>query len=202
MLDVGSRNGESLEEFVRWPFDVIHAFEPMPAQFANVEVLAETDQRVQAHNFGLSDRSGTFLVYGDDTRGEASVFSTKVDVDPQTITACTFADVVEFFTSHIEPDDTVYMKLNCEGSEVAILDALLASGQLFTVKAVRVEFDISRVPGHENDADTLLARLDDAGYRGVTIGSNARLTPQGLVDDVPQVGSHHDRLRAWLEAVM
>jgi FkbM family methyltransferase len=200
MLDVGSRNGESLGEFVRWPFDVIHAFEPMPAQFANI-VKDHTDERIYRHNFGLSDVSGTLPVYGSDDRGEASVFQAKVDIHDQQVTECRFMRATTFFETALSPDDTIYMKLNCEGSEIAILNDLIGSGQIGRVAAFRVEFDISRVPGHELEADLLLERLREIGYDRYTIGSNARITPQGLVDDVPQVGSHHERLHAWLESV-
>jgi FkbM family methyltransferase len=199
MLDVGARNGESLGEFVRWPFDVIHAFEPMPAQFANI-VRDHTDPRIEAHNFGLSDVTALRSVYGSDERGEASVFQAKVDIHDDTSTECQFVKASEFF-AELDPLDTIYMKLNCEGSEIAILNDLIGSGQIERVAAFRVEFDISRVPGHELEADLLLERLDAIGYDRYTIGSNARITPQGLVDDVPQVGSHHDRLHAWLESV-
>lgn len=198
MLDVGSRNGESLEEFVRWPFDVIHAFEPMPEQFANI-VERITDPRVVAHNFGLSDVTGTKTMYGSDVHGEASVFASKWDVDSRVSTECEFVEAAEFFGSL--PDATIYMKLNCEGSEVAILHNLLDAGLLERVAAFRVEFDISRVPDQDGEADRLLARLEACGYDRFTIGSDARIVNGSLVDRVPQVGSHHDRLHAWLESV-
>ncbi len=198
LLDVGSRNGESLEEFVRWDFDVIHAFEPMPAPFANIVAAFGDHPRVVAHNFGLSNVTGTLPVYGADHMGEASVFPTKWDVDSRTVTDCEFVDATEFFREHVT--EGVFVKLNCEGSEIAILNNLLDSGELWKAAAVRVEFDISRVPDHAHEADLLLARLDEAGFDRLTIGSDARIVNGGLVDRVPQEGTHHGRLAAWLTA--
>jgi FkbM family methyltransferase len=198
ILDVGSRNGESLEEFVRWGFDVIHAFEPMPGPFANIVATYGDDPRVEAHNYGLSDHTGTMPVYGSDAVGEASVFASKVDLDSRVVTECAFVDVADVFDGFA--DASVFVKLNCEGSEVAILNRLIDTGHIDRIEALRVEFDISRCPGHEHEADEVIARLAEVGFDRLTIGSNARLTPAGLVDDVQQVGVHADRMRAWLEA--
>jgi FkbM family methyltransferase len=199
LLDVGARNGESLGEFVKWPFDAIHAFEPMHAQYDNA-CAATDDPRVTVHNDGLSNETGTMTMYGSDDRGEASVYASKVDIHDQATTVCDFVRASEFFARFPAWTD-IYMKLNCEGSEIAILHDLIDSGQLDRVKAFRVEFDISRCVGFEDEADRLLERLDEIGYDRYTIGSNARITDQGLVDDVPQVGTHHERLHAWLDSV-
>jgi hypothetical protein len=128
------------------------------------------------------------------------VFADKVDIHDDTSTDCYFVNASAIVAA-LNVDYTIYMKLNCEGSEIAILNDLIGSGQIARIAAFRVEFDISRVPGHELEADLLLERLREIGYDRYTIGSNARITPQGLVDDVPQVGSHHERLHAWLESV-
>lgn len=199
LLDVGARNGESLEEFVRWDFDVIHAFEPMPEQFANVERI--DDPRIEAHNFGLSDVTGPLAMYGSDQWGEASVFPSKVDLDSSVVSECEFVRASEFFAEHVPDDATVFVKFNCEGSEIAILHDLLDSGEFWKIDAFRVEFDISRCVGHEGEADGLLARLAEVGFSRYTIGSDARLENGRLVDRVPQVGTHHERLHAWLESV-
>lgn len=200
MLDVGARNGESLEEFLRWDFDTVYAFEPMPAQYDGI-VARFDDPNLVVNNYGLSDMTGTKVMYGADIHGEASVFASKVDLDASVTTECQFRRASEFFEESIAFGDIVYMKLNCEGSEVAILNDLIDSGQLWKVKCFRVEFDISRCVGFEHEADKILARLDAIGYTNYTIGSDARLVNGGLVDRVAQEGTHHGRLRAWLESV-
>lgn len=197
MLDVGARNGESLEEFVRWPFREIHAYEPMPGPYANIPT---TDPRVHAYNYGLSDRAGTQTIYGDDQQGEASVYADKVDIHTTTTTQCHFEEA-SHVVGAIPTPYRIYMKLNCEGSEIPILHNLCDTGLIHRIYAFRVEFDISRVPGHDTDADDILARLASLNYTNYTIGSNARITPRGLVDDVEQVGVHADRMRRWLEQV-
>ncbi len=200
MLDVGSRNGESVEEFVRWPFDLIHAFEPMPAQFQNIVAAFCDNPKVVAHNCGLSDRKGVFPVYGADENGEASLFQSKVDIHDATVTQCRFLEASWFFKNYITADDDVLMKLNCEGAEVPILHNLMDSGEIKNVRALRVELDISRCVGFEHEADMLIDRLE-AQHVNYTVGSDARLVNGGLVDRVEQVGTHHERLRAWLTAV-
>jgi FkbM family methyltransferase len=201
MVDVGSRNGESLEEFVRWDFDRIYSFEPMPVQHSRIRERFADDPRVVAYGFGLSDMTGLKHMYGADEHGEASVFATKSDLDASVVSEARFLEAALWFAYVIDDDDDVWLKLNCEGSEVAILNNLMDRDELRRVKAFRVEFDISRVRGHEHEADLLLARLDEYGYTDFTIGSDARFENGGLVDRVPQVGTHHGRLHDWLESV-
>lgn len=201
MLDVGSRNGESLEEFVRWEFDRIYSFEPMPTQHARIVEQFADDPRVVAYQFGLSDVTGVKQMFGADEHGEASVFATKSDLNPSVVTDARFMEAALWTTYVLTDDADVYMKLNCEGSEVAILNNLMDHDELRKVKAFRVELDISRVRGHEHEADELLARLDEVGYTAYTVGSDARFVNGGLVDRVPQVGTHHGRLHDWLESV-
>ncbi len=201
MLDVGSRNGESVEEFVRHDFDTIHAFEPMPAQFQNMVHAFADNPVVVLHNCGLSDRKGVFPVYGADDNGEASLFQTKVDIHDTTVTQCRFLEASWFFKTHIADDDDVLMKLNCEGAEVPILHNLMDTGEIRKVRALRVELDISRVIGHEHEADMLIDRME-AQHVNYTIGSDARLVNGGLVDRIVQEGSHHDRLHQWLDSVL
>ncbi len=198
MLDIGSRNGESLEEFVRWDFDEIHAFEPMPAQFANIIAKFADEPRVIPHHCGVSDTKGVFPVYGADDNGEASLFASKLDLDNRTVTECQFVTANHVFETYVPDDAECYMKLNCEGAEVAILNSLMDSGQLRKVAAFRVELDISRCVGFEHEADLLLARLDAEGYDNYTVGSDARMVNGYLTDRVTQEGTHHDRLWQWL----
>lgn len=198
LLDIGSRNGESLEEFVRWDFEIIHSFEPMPAQYANIVAAFGDDDRVITHNFGLSDVTGTKLMYGADDKGEASVFSTKIDLDSSVVTECSFVEASAFFAEHVEAG--VFVKMNCEGSEVAILHNLMDSGEIAKIRALRFEMDISRVPDHAHEADVLLARLDRHEVPYV-VSSDARLVNGGLVERMDTSGTHHERLHAWLTSV-
>lgn len=199
MFDIGSRNGESIEEFLRWPFETIHAFEPMPVQAANIAATYGTNPRVVAHHCGVSDQTGIFPVYGTDDHGEASLFPTKVDLDARTVTDCRFMRASTVFEEYVT--DPVIVKLNCEGAEVAILNDLMDTGQIKNVYAVRIEFDISRVLGHEHEADQLIARLDDHNVN-YTIGSDARIVNGQLIDRIPQLGTHHERLHQWLASVL
>jgi hypothetical protein len=59
-------------------------------------------------------------------RGEATAYPDRLPVATAT---CSFRRSSEWFCENISPDVVVYLKLNCEGCEVAILLDLLESGE-------------------------------------------------------------------------
>jgi hypothetical protein len=48
------------------------------------------------------------------------------------------------------PEDQIYLKLNCEGSESDILENLILSGHISRFSSIYVDFDIRKVPGQEH----------------------------------------------------
>lgn len=67
-LDVGSHDGQTLEAVtgLRDGFDLIHAFEPAPAQYDTLTALYGHHPQVVLHNYGLADRTGRAPLYGLD----------------------------------------------------------------------------------------------------------------------------------------
>jgi FkbM family methyltransferase len=188
-LDVGAHIGQTCDEVVkpRWGFDRIDAFEPMPAQYA--DLAARHGARVRCHRYGLAHADGTRTLWGDNAQMEASLFPDAAYVDPAVHTECRFVDAAEWLTGEVATTDAVWMKLNCEGAEVEILDRLLDTGTLPLVDHLLIDFDIRKVPGRASEADRILARLADTGY-----------TSYHLAEDVMRGETHQDRIAAWLEA--
>jgi FkbM family methyltransferase len=73
LLDVGAHKGESVR-FLRalFPNAVIHSFEPMPASFATLETLSDTQTHV--HNVALGDTDGTIDFFVNKISHTNSIF--------------------------------------------------------------------------------------------------------------------------------
>ena len=74
-----------------------------------------------------------------------------------------FVDAAEWMANHIADDDTVWMKVNVEASEVEILDRLLTANQLGRVDHLVVHFDVEKIRGDRTSAGQMRDRLDAAG---------------------------------------
>lgn len=194
-LDVGAHNGQTLQEVVLpgYGFETIYAFEPMPTQY---EILVERfarDPRVRIFNYGLADSTGPRPVYGDNSRLEASIYSTKEDVDADVVTECAFYSASEFFRDYIPVGGTVIVKLNCEGAEVPILRDLADSGEIWKATNVMIDFDIRRVVGYETEAAAVIERLDAIGFDRYC-----------LAEDVmggDPLDTHQQRISRWLRGL-
>src|SRR4029079_3061790 len=75
-----------------------------------------------------------------------------------------FISAANFFREHIGPSDRVWMKLNCEGSEVAILNDLLRSGEATKLANVLIDFDAARVPEMRDAVEELDRMLPNAPF--------------------------------------
>jgi hypothetical protein len=146
-----------------------------------------SDPRVHLFGYGLAGNTGQLPLYGSNAQLEASIYRTKNDVDNTVVTVCDFVEASRFFTTYIAAHDDVYLKLNCEGAEVPILDNLCFTGEINKVSHLMVDFDIAKVVGFEKEEGRIRERL--AG-----VGMNYTTPP-----DIGVFHSHQDFIAAWLE---
>ena len=189
-VDVGTHDGQTLAEVAKskYGFDTIIGLEPHPQNFQNAVESFRDDPRILIYNFGLSDSSGKATLYGDSSNLGASIFSEKVR--PETDTNRTLVDLVrasDFFQEMFTKDDTVIVKLNCEGAEVPILRDLIKSGQIHGIKAVMIDFDIRHVRGAEHLEMVVLEELQSSGF------SNFSLAEKVMIGK-----THQHRIAHWL----
>lgn len=184
-LDIGSHNGQTLEEVVEHDFEQIHGFEPMPEQYAELVEKFGHIPNVKLHNYGLADTGGKRAVYGSNRICEASVYPTKVDVDASVVTYCDFIEASEVFA--LLGGRPFVVKMNCEGSEVPILNNLIDTGQIWKIAAMTFDLDIRRCVGFEHEADVILERLSEIGFDRYQISSDAFIH-----------GSHRQKIAHWL----
>ena len=186
LIDVGAHVGETLSVAFdgRWAFDHVHSFEPDPQCVREIEARFASQiasGRLTIHGAALGDRDGEVTLAGDNAGGAASVVPGFIR-DQQRALRVPMIDVNAFLDAEIPPAAALYMKLNCEGGEIAILDRLCERANLSNFVSVMADFDVVRVSG---------------GYyqkRRVLKKARARGLPILLAENV-MVGK--DRLANW-----
>ena len=69
-------------------------------------------------------------------------------------------DAGEWFKKNITIDDKVYVKINCEGCEIGILDSLLNSNEIRKANIVLVDFDSKRLFNRGDERDRIIKELN------------------------------------------
>ena len=184
-LDVGAHEGETLRAVVdpRYGFHRIVCFEPVASSRRTLEGLRQ--DRVAVMPFGLSNTSGRRLIYDPGSVG-ASVYADKQGTDRSE--PADFVRATDWIRQNIGPEDVVFLKLNCEGSECDILDDLLDSGEIKRMHRVLVHFDVRKIPSQRHREAEVRARLDAAGI------------PYDVADEVMVGPSHVARIQRFLAA--
>lgn len=190
-LDIGAYEGETVEAVIGMGFDQVYAFEPMPTQFAELARRFGNRPDVTLLNYGLSDMTCDRPVYGSNEHYEASVYPEAPQIDDQIVTRCSFVKATDWFRDNLEPGDRVVAKVNCEGSEVDILDDLIESGEIWTLEAVTICFDINRFEGREHRETQTRNSLATIGFD----------IPRWHLFGAAQGETHQDRIRDWLQSV-
>lgn len=159
-LDVGAHIGETLEAVLdpTWHFDAIYAFEPVRANLTHLERYADPRLTLVPAGWWTED---TELPIFDPGAIGASIHAQKAKTS--TSVMCDFIDASGWLEQHIRPEDTVWLKLNCEGAECDILERLAAGGTLSRIDHILIHFDVEKVPGHEARATRGRELLAQAG---------------------------------------
>lgn len=206
-LDIGAHTGETLAE-VRKPhygFDRIICFEPSPRCFAELEAQAAGDPRITICRYGLSDSRQQLTLHGSgldsattllsppdsDSTGDAPV---RAIANPNILAGTTtcqdtvlLEDASDWVQQHLDADDLIVVKLNCEGGEVAILRSWIRSGAIAMFYSVMITFDIRNFPALRHQESELRSQLRRLGLSNCC-----------FADDVMRGPSHGERLAHWL----
>jgi FkbM family methyltransferase len=155
-LDVGTYKGWTLKIAMQYPFDKIYCFEPVPSKCELIRKMA--DERVTVFECGLWNKTKKKTIYNPETLG-ASLFKDKNPNLKKGEMQISVIRASEWFKKFLKEDDEVYLKMNCEGAEWAILDDLIKSGEYKKLKAVMVDFDIRKIPSQKHLMAEMKERL-------------------------------------------
>jgi FkbM family methyltransferase len=151
VLDVGGYVGEFAARFVELCNANVTVFEPVSKFAAQIEERFSGDTRVRVHEAGLSDKDEvvTFGLDADASGAFSSSDGQRVQV--------TLWDVERFF-KQCGTDEWHLAKLNIEGGEYALLNRLIDTGRIASIKYLQVQFHL-HVPGARRKYRRLAKRL-------------------------------------------
>lgn len=185
-LDVGAHIGETLEVAIdaKYAFDKIVCFEPVPE---NIEKLSSfQDERIVVCDYGLWNETCLKDIFDPKSMG-ASLFRDKfrhgVGSSPIKLVRAS-----AWFEKNLRIEDEVYFKLNCEGSEVAILDDLINSGEYRKIDTLMVDFDVRKIPSQKHLMNEMKEKLKKLSIPKIF-----------YADEIYSGENHNDFTRGWLD---
>jgi len=151
ILDVGGYAGDFAARFVELCNANVTVFEPVSKFAAQIEERFASDPRVRVHVAGLSDKDEVveFDLDADASGAFGSSGGQRVQV--------ALWDA-ERFLSQCGTDEWHLAKLNIEGGEYALLNRLIETGRIASVKHIQVQFHL-HVPGARQQYRDLAKRL-------------------------------------------
>jgi FkbM family methyltransferase len=167
-IDVGGFVGHSVLAGLDpiFGFDRVYSFEPVRTLAQGIAKIA--DPRLVVVTACLSKGGGTAKIYNPGTLA-GSVFADAPEyggaAPPEVVQKL---DAAAFLSAFTDPDDAVWMKLNCEGSEVDILESLLDAGETRALKGLLVDFDALKIPSQRERVAPMIERLREAGVPYMT----------------------------------
>lgn len=140
IFEVGAADGRDCDKYrALFPGATVHAFEPLPENFAKLESRAAADPSIKAHQLALSDTAGTAKFHIGAWADSSSLLPAKKTgstfdsyqaavgvIEVRTDTVDSIADAHNVKTIDI-------LKMDAQGAELAILHGaagLLASGSI------------------------------------------------------------------------
>ena len=157
-LDVGAHIGQTLEIALedKYNFEKIFCFEPVSECCDALRKY--DDKRVEVCEYGLWNENCTKQIYNPKSKG-ASVFKDKFKDAPESRNI-DLRRASDWFSQNIKEEDKVYLKLNCEGSEVAILDDLINTNEYKKIDVLMVDFDVRKIPSQKHLMNEMKIKLN------------------------------------------
>lgn len=188
-LDIGGHEGQTVQTVLdpNWAFSHIYTVEPDPKYVAFLSrkfatEIAAGKVTVLPFALGREDRDGRLFDYnaaGGSTIVPGLLADESKAIDVRVV------DINRFIAS-LPRDADIYIKINCEGAEVEIIERLAEIADVGNIRSIMVDFDIVKSSG---GYWTKLKTMKLANRRGL---------PVQLAEDVMIGKSHRQRIENWL----
>ncbi len=150
-IDCGANVGNVTEIFAS-KGATVHAFEPNPAAFAEMEKRFKTNNKVKIYNKAVSTRRETLRLYMHHHHDKdeifwsigASTYKTKDDIDKESYVDVESIDILEFIREIGDPIDV--LKIDVEGREYEILIRLIEEELHKRIRHILVETHDKHIP--------------------------------------------------------
>jgi FkbM family methyltransferase len=137
VIDAGAYRGEWALEIMELYGPTIHAFEPDPRNYKQLEKVTSDHARLVPYKFGLGDKNET-LTMALEHLG-SSVFSDLSGKDGVATAEVEIHDIADTWNS-LELDRVDLMKINIEGGEYPLLERMMETGLLEKVGCFLIQF--------------------------------------------------------------
>lgn len=191
-VDVGAHNGGSIFSVLEggYTFDRMVSVEPDPEMIAKLEARFPSEIAAGTYQIapvGLSDHLGSAQLLGDNTEGGASMIAGKFGGSTGNVREIRLIDWPTFLADYNLRDARLWVKINAEGAEIAILDSIIAEGGK-NIESLVVFFDIVKSPFGAWKKWRVMRDLTHAGI------------PFQLAEKVLNKHGPRKRLNNWLSA--
>ena len=182
ILDCGSNIGMAILFFkALYPDALITAFEPAPWACAAIEetIRANGLRDVAVHNAALAETDGALELFHDPSHPGSAVMSVFSERMPGATVRVPAVRLSRHVTGPVD-----FLKLDVEGSELAVLRDLVASGTIGQIRQMVIECHHHMSPTVDNLSECL-ALLERSGF-GYQLTSGQVYTPitRGQFQDV------------------
>jgi FkbM family methyltransferase len=169
VIDLGAHVGLVSIAFARRAKRV-YAFEPHPEIFAQLQRNSAPHDNIVPIQAAAADVDGTATLYFDEVKKKSGSFteSSSIALGKSNLSYGKGTEVKTINLGRFisELDEPVAMiKMDVEGYEYKLINALLDAGVMDRVGIVHVEDHCDRVVGLSEERDRTLARLDAMGLR-------------------------------------
>lgn len=153
-IDLGSNEGETIANFcAEHPDFHVYGFEPTPELYNKLVERFKPNPKICILNYAAFTEHGQATFYpGIDSSQSSTLMTGKKPmrtwrVDYNNGFPVQSIDFVEWLKKNTSPTDEVLIKMDIEGSEYDIIEALLRDRQLLErIKEMRVEWHWDRYP--------------------------------------------------------
>jgi len=180
-LDIGLHRGQTLELAIKQcpEFDLYVGVEPLDAMMQKATELLQpytTTKRVLLYNIALDKLPDPTQIidqtfYEDCRRGSnklgSTLYSDKLPPQFRKELPVMCMDIRTFFQDilQVQPDDQITLKMDVEGKEYDLFDALIESGWIKQVTKIYSEWHWNKVPSITKERhNEILIKLNKLGY--------------------------------------
>jgi FkbM family methyltransferase len=137
VLDAGAYTGEWAQEIMDKYSPTIHAFEPDPRNYQQLERKAQAISRLMPYNFGLGDKNETVRMKLEHMG--SSIFSDTSSKKEGPWADVEIRDIADTWNS-LALDRVDLMKINIEGAEFPLLERMIEADLLKKVDCFMIQF--------------------------------------------------------------
>lgn len=179
-LDVGANVGQTIDMVLHPSFNIneVIAFEPSPICIQELQRKYGNNDRVRIMPFGLWTTTCQMDLHNEGSQGGTILTDYQTTCNPTIrVTMCDFVKASNWFAENLIEPATIFLKMNCEGSECDIINDLLDTGEYDKVAMAFIDYDVRKSTSRSYQEKQLKERMSELGLTNLKnyMGPNRHL---------------------------